>query len=226
MSLVSIFFISLFAVSCGILTYKKLFNYILIVYMLLFYSVFTLFNFRGLKTDLLYDGISIFFFLLIFFVFILRRNIDSNYKKNTLLIFSWTISSRCLGFPDTLDFGEKLGYLFAIGIFNIVFSFWFLFLFLHQKLFQKIFFVFFSIFQIVLFYLFSFSLESNFMSLIAIPFIYIGLCISLLASPLAFIFAYLGEIILFIIVLYQAFPKNPKNHSKDSNPQPHSPKDS
>ena len=209
MSLVSIFFISLFAVSCGILTYKKLFNYILIVYILLFYSVFTLFNFRGLKTDLLYDGISIFFFLLIFFVFILRRKIDSNYKKITLLIFSWTISSRCLGFPDTLDFGEKLGYLFAIGTFNIVFSFWFLFLFLHQKLL----FVFFSIFQIVLFYLFSFSLESNFMSLIAIPFIYISLCISLLASPLTFIFAYLGEVILFIFVLYQTFPKNP---TKDS----------
>lgn len=155
MSLVSIFFISLFAVSCGILTYKKLFNYILIVYMLLFYSVFTLFNFRGLKTDLLYDGISIFFFLLIFFVFILRRNIDSNYKKNTLLIFSWTISSRCLGFPDTLDFGEKLGYLFAIGTFNIVFSFWFLFLFLHQKLL----FVFFQFFRLFYFIFLAFLLN-------------------------------------------------------------------
>ena len=106
------------------------------------------------------------------------------------------------------------------------FLFGFFFCFCIKSFFKRFFFVFFSIFQIVLFYLFSFSLESNFMSLIAIPFIYIGLCISLLASPLAFIFAYLGEIILFIIVLYQAFPKNPKNHSKDSNPQPHSPKDS
>ena len=205
MSLVSLFLIGLFAVSCGISAYKKLFSRVLIAYMTFSYFAIVFYGLKDPMKFLFYDGITIFFLILILLIFILRKKISSNYKKIILLFFSWTISSRCLGIPNALDFGEKGLGLFVVSGFNITFFLWSLFfLFFHRKRYQKICLVFFSILQVALFAIFKISFEPDFM-LIAIPFFYIILCLSFITAPLTFIFAHLGELLLFLLLCYEVF---------------------
>lgn len=49
----------------------------------------------------------------------------------------------------------------------------------------------------------------------------INIGIAFVFYPLCLIFYYFGELLLLFLLYYQIFPKNSKNPTKDSNPQPH-----
>ncbi|RDU67450.1 hypothetical protein CQA62_06725 [Helicobacter cholecystus] len=211
MSLYTIFLIASFFISCGLLAYKKLINKVIIIYMLLSYCVLIFWHFQELKGDLLYSGNLSFFLILTILILILNKKKNLEY----LYTLSWIVSSRCLGFPNVLDFGEKAGRLFIESAFNATFSLWLFFLLFHKKLYQKILLVLFCILQFTLFYIPSDLPEPDIVLSIITPFVFLEICLSFITSPFTFVFIYLGEFILLCITLCQIFLK----HSKSPTPK-------
>lgn len=146
------------------------------------------------------------------FVFILVVGIQFfihckfSYFKFSYFILYWTSCARTLGFLPKDNFGEGWAYLFIVCGYAMFVFLWFFFLKNYRKIYQKIIFLllsltfFFCFIDIVIF-------ESIFF-IVGFP-----------LSPLFFVFFAIGEILLFVDICYQML-------HKDSNPPPHSPKDS
>lgn len=210
MSLVSMLFVGVMLVSCGIMAYKRATKGIVIVFTLLSYGMFVF------AKDLYFSENPFFWYLisLIVLSLFLYKRYGPQCFGAIFFMLPCVVTTRAMGFPDSPDFGEKaMGSAPTSGI-CFIFSLWLLFLKYHQK----ILFAFFSVCLVgSLCFLAGIEFQKNSFEWIAFLYewlISIDIVIALSSSPIGYIFFLLGEFILLFLCVIKPSPKIPKNPPK------------
>lgn len=202
----SIFLVILMGVNFALMAYSKMERRIVIVFSVLSYGVFVF------AKDLLLSSKNpflLYILALMILTLFLYKKCGREIFKTAYFVLPWIILSRLCGLPDNPEFGEKDFVILVTSAFNATFLLWACFLLFHQKIYQKIVFWIMSACLAFLFSCFN-GIGGEAICIILLPFYPIQIILALAFYPLSYAFFYCGELLLFLILCYEVFFRDPK----------------